>query len=128
MTWKERYQQRILRKYGDTITGLVDMTGNASPSFLFSFMAERMAYLLSGDPLRMLSPRKVSFHRRLNPLIKRMGRLFLGHKQEFENGSLLLGADELDEPTTLPKEPVIWCANHGFKEDVLATVLAFFDH
>lgn len=34
------------------------------------------------------------------------------------------GYNHQDEPLVLPEEPVIWCANHSFKDDVLATVLA----
>lgn len=29
-----------------------------------------------------------------------------------------------DDPLELPKEPVIWCVNHGFKDDIAASIHA----
>lgn len=124
MVWKERQLERIRRKMGGGITNLTDITGGAEPSPLFYLLADRMAYLMSGDPERVLSERKVRLRRRMNGFLKLIGPLFLQQRQVFESRNTLLGIDQPDKSFILPEEPVIWCANHAFKDDILATVLA----
>lgn len=124
MTWKEKQIQRIVNKMGDNITGLTDLVGDAEPAGMFFFWADWMAYLLSGDPERVLSERTIRIRRKLNKVIKLLGPLFLERKQVLESKNTLLGIDRKDAPINLPKEPVIWCVNHSFKDDVLATVLS----
>ena len=109
---------------GDSITGLTDITGSTKPSPLFYLLADRMSYLLAGDADQVLSESTVRLRRRLNGILKFVGPLFLEHRQVFESKNALLGIDYPDEPSALPEEPVIWCANHSFKDDILATVLA----
>lgn len=52
----------------------------------------------------------------------------MSNPQIFENRNALRNPDLVDVPPdadiALSKEPVIWVANHGFKDDVLATILA----
>ena len=117
MGWQEKQLNRICNKMGDSITGLADITGGAKPSPLFYLLADRMAYLMSGDADRILSERTVRLRRRLNGILKFVGPLFLEHRQILESKNALLGIDHPDEPSALPKEPVIWCPNHSFKDD-----------
>lgn len=124
MGWKDRQTQRILNKMGDSITGLSDLTGGAEPSGLFYLLADWMAYLMSGNPERVLSERTIHIRKKLNKVLKLVGPLFLERRQVFESKNALLGIEKLDAPVDLPQEPVIWCVNHSFKDDVLATVLA----
>lgn len=124
MQWKERQVQRILNKMGSNVTGLTDIVGDAEPSALFYLLADWMAYLMSGDPEQVLSQRTVYIRRIINKIIKLIGPLFLERRQVIESKNALLGIDAPDKPINLPKEAVIWCPNHGFKDDVLATVLA----
>lgn len=124
MTWKEKQIKKILTKMGSSVTGLSDIAGDGEPSRLFYLQADRMAYLMSGEPERVLSERTVRIRRKINQIIKLVGPVFLERKQVFESKNALLGIDEPDKPIDLPKEAVIWCPNHGFKDDVLATVLA----
>lgn len=124
MGWREKKLKRICYKMGDSITGLTDITGSTKPSPLFYLLADRMSYLLAGDADQVLSESTVRLRRRLNGILKFVGPLFLEHRQVFESKNALLGIDYPDEPSALPEEPVIWCANHSFKDDILATVLA----
>ena len=124
MGWREKKLKRICYKMGDSITGLTDITGSTKPSPLFYLLADRMSYLLAGDADQVLSESRVRLRRRLNGILKFVGPLFLEHRQVFESKNALLGIDYPDEPSALPEEPVIWCANHSFKDDILATVLA----
>lgn len=82
-----------------------------------------MAHLLSCETERVLSERTASIRRKINPLFKLVGPLFLEHRQVIESKNTLLGIDAEDEPMILPEESVIWCPNHSFMEDALASVL-----
>ncbi len=62
-----------------------------------------------------------------------LGPHFLQVPQIFENRNFLRNPDSneklvLDTPILLPPEPVIWAANHAFKDDALATILAAKRH
>ena len=124
MQRKEKYGSRILSVYSDSITGLTDLFGDAEPSLLFHLFGIKWAYLLSGDQKQTISSRTLYLRRKLNPLLRRLGKLFLEHKQVFESKNNLIGTSTPDAPLILPKHPVIWVANHSFKDDILATVLA----
>lgn len=124
MGWQEKQVQRILQKMGSNVTGLSDLVGDTYPSALFYFLADKLAYLMSGEPERVLSQRTVRIRRKINKIIKVVGPLFLERRQMIESKNALLGIDKPDESIDLPREAVIWCPNHGFKDDVLATVLA----
>lgn len=78
---------------GDRITGLADITGGAKPSPLFYLLADRMAYLMSGDADRILSERTVRLRRRLNGILKFVGPLFLEHRQILESKCCHLDID-----------------------------------
>lgn len=60
----------------------------------------------------------------LHPLLLKMLPLFLEYEQVFESKNDLLGIDAPDTKLQLTKEPVIWCPNHGFKDDVAASIAA----
>lgn len=124
MTWKEKQTEKILNAMGSSITGLSDIVGDGNPSALFYLLTDRLAYLMSGNAEDVLSERTVRIRRKLNKLIKMLGPLFLERKQVFESKNALMRIDKPDKPVKLPDEAVIWCPNHGFKDDVLATVLA----
>lgn len=124
MTWKEKQIEKILTAMGSSVTGLSDIVGDGEPSALFYISADWMAYLMSGKTEDVLSERTVRIRRKINKLIKLLGPLFLERKQVFECKNALMGIDEPDKPINIPDEAVIWCPNHGFKDDVLATVLA----
>lgn len=71
--------------------------------------------------------------RQLHFIIKKLGPYFLKNPQIFENRNFLQNPDSdgniaPDQGICLPSEPVIWAANHAFKDDVLATILAAKRH
>lgn len=123
---------KILQKYDGVITGPNDLTGGEMPSSLFYFLANHLSYLLDPNPEKVISAKGVARRRKLNGVIKTLGVHFLANPQVFENRNFLKephAADTAPDPgIVLPKEPVIWCANHAFKDDTLATVLAAQRH
>lgn len=99
-----------------------DLLGGTKPSVLFYPMVRLLSHLLSCDPDRMVSKASLSVRRFLHPFLMRLVPLFLEYKQVYESKNALLGVDAPDAPLELPAEPVIWCPNHGFKDDVAASI------
>ena len=120
MTQKET----IILKYTDNITSSADLLGSAKPSVLFYPLASLLRGLICGKGERMLSGVSMTLRRLIHPIIMLLVPAFMDYKQVFESTNALLGIDAPDKPLELPKEPVIWCVNHGFKDDVAASIHA----
>lgn len=133
MKSKEQKIDSILNKYGNMVTGLSDLAADMPPSKLFYFLADRLSYLLDENPEAVITERGVKCRRRLHFIIKALGPHFLQNPQVFENRNFLRNPDSSkkmipDPNIVLPSEPVIWAANHAFKDDTLATILAAKRH
>lgn len=124
--------QKIIEKYGDNITGIRDLTGDAEPSALFYLLADKLSYLLETDVDKVISQGGVSIRHNLHFIIKTLGKYFLTNPQVFENRNFLRNPQienvAKDKEIILPDEPVIWTSNHAFKDDTLATILAAKRH
>lgn len=107
---EEQRIEKILSDLGDTITGPADFLGESKPSFLFYPMVKLMQPLLSCDPDKMISKASIRIRKVLHPILLKALPAFLEYKQVFER--------RID----IPQEPVIWCPNHSFKDDVAASI------
>lgn len=120
---------KAIQKFGEMITGISDLTGNAQPSTLFLFLTNRFSNLLTEG---IDNPRSVAWRKRTHFIIKKLGPAFLPCKQIIENRNYLVNPQanniQPDCGITLPKEAVIWAPNHGFRDDPLASVLAAKRH
>lgn len=132
MSFRERKFAAILKKYDGIICDPSDLIAEEEPSALFYLLADKLSYLLSLDKETSINSRGVARRRRINPFIKALAPWFLNYQQVFENRNFLR---EPNSPSTvpdrainLPREPVIWVSNHGFKDDALGTVLAARRH
>ena len=129
---KQRWINEILAFHGDYITGLEDLTAGSDPSWVFYMVAKRYGRALccEADATQLL--KEIILRRRLNPVIRSVAGLFMDHKQVFEDRNLLLSGNRggaLPDPSVeLPKEPVIWIANHAFKDDIAASIVAAKRH
>ena len=121
MTQEQRIEKSIAH-LGNTITGPADFFGEAKPSVLFYPMVRLMRPLLSCNPDKMISKTSMRIRKILHPILLKLLPLFLEYKQVFESKNALLGIDAPDTPLELTNEPVIWCPNHGFKDDVAASL------
>lgn len=132
MSSKQQKIDAILKKYGDMITGINDLTAGDPPSALFYILADKLSYLLDADPETAISPKGVKRRRKFNFIIKTFGPHFLNNPQVFENRNFLRNPNNPiippDNPIVLPDDPVIWISNHGFKDDALGSVLAAKRH
>ncbi len=121
MTEEQRIE-KIISNLGDTITGPANFLGESKPSMLFYLMIRLLSPLLSCDPDSMISTASVRIRRILHPILLKLLPLFLEYQQVFESKNTLLGIDAPDAPLELTDEPVIWCPNHGFKDDVATSI------
>jgi len=122
---------KLLEKYAGLITSEKDLTGDSTPSILYGFLCSSMRHLLDEDP-QAITPRSIQWRRNIHFLIRAVGPAFLHERQIIENRNYLRNPNtETPLPDTgiqLPTAPVIWAANHGFKDDVAATILAAKRH
>ena len=101
--------RKILAPLGDTCTGPSDFLGAGKPSVLFGPLLRISRGNLSCDPDRMLSG--IRFRKVLHPVLRLLFPAFRSFPQVVERR------------IRPPKGPVIWCPNHGFKDDVAATLV-----
>lgn len=99
-----------------------DLLGNSKPFVIFYPMVKLLSHLMSCELNRMISRRSIAVRRIIHPVLIRLASLFLKHKQVFESKNALLGINAPDKKTRISEESVIWCSNHGFKDDVIATL------
>lgn len=129
---KERQLDKILEKYGDNISNINDLTAGEDPSLLFYILVNKFGYLLEPESLKGQSVDAIKVRRKIHNIIEKVGPIFLSNPQIIENRYKLMYPTAVNPPREkgiiLPKEPVIWAANHAFKDDTLATVLAAYRH
>lgn len=99
-----------------------DLLGNEKPSFLFYPLVNMLSYLLLCNPRKTLSKLNIGIKKAIHPILMLLVPLFMDYKQVLESKNDLLGIESPDEPHELSKEPVIWCVNHGFKDDIAASI------
>lgn len=125
-----KYEMKIAEKYKESISDISDLTAGESTSLLFYFLVNCFGYLLDNDVTKTVSQGGVLVRRKLNFFIKHLGKNFLSNSQIIENRNCLENKSSVipEKQIVLPKEPVIWTANHAFKDDTLATILAIKRH
>ena len=120
---KEHQIKKLLIPLGNHITTPSDLLGDAEPSILFRPMVRLISHLMSCDLDRMLSKSSMMVRRLIHPILVMVAPLFASYRQVMESKNALLGIDAPDAPLVLPREPVIWCPTHAFKDDVVASIL-----
>ena len=126
---KEDKLQNVIDEYKDYILNIHDLIGDDDPSKLFYFLIKHFGYLLNPEDELDLQDKRISVRKKIHIIIDKIGPLFLNNKQVIENKNSLKGySSEEQSIINLPSEPVIFASNHGFKDDVLATVLAAKRH
>ena len=114
---------KILKKCGNNVNDISDITAGQKPSPLFYILADKLSFLFKDSPEEVLSEKEMKRRVFLNKVIKKLGPSFLQNQQVIvKRSDLVEGAEDFvfDEN----EKPVIWAGNHWFKDDTLATVLA----
>ena len=72
----------------------------------------------------------IRFRRLIHPIFPLLGEKFLSNPQVIKNRNRLMDAASTapDNGITLPDEPVIFCVNHHFKDDIMGAVCAVPRH
>lgn len=120
---KQCANQRIITLRG-TVINSTEIIGNVKPSLLCYPLLTLFHGLISGRAGRMLSEASMAFRRLIHPIIMLLVPVFMDYKQVIESKNALLDINAPDEPLKLPKDSVIWCVNHGFKDDIAASIHA----
>lgn len=125
---KEHFFQQVCLKYQSALDSPADLIGDgyAGMSPLFYLLNKRYLHWLDNDPAVAVREKEIRFRKRFYPVLQAVGPGALKCTQVFENRRRLMDPScaEADSPPTLPDDPVIFAANHGFHDDVLASVLA----
>ncbi len=125
---KDNYKKKILEQYRDELTSIKDLYGDGynDMSSLFYLIGKGYLYMLDNDPSISIREKDVLLRRKLFGLIKAVGPSILGCSQKIENRKNVEDPNSLasDDKIILPDKPVIFASNHGFRDDILATVLA----
>lgn len=116
------------------ITKEEDLTAGDNTNLIFDYMIRKYSHLLSDDINIILPDSQFEKGKIIHELIMHFGKLFLKNPQIIEDKYDLIADDvevfpeidreKLKQKIVLPEEPVIFVTNHGFKDDVLATMLA----
>ena len=129
---KQEYDKKVFERYKGVLTSYADLIGEGygGMSNMFYLLNKRYLHWLDNDPGKAVKENEIRFRRRFYKILKKVGPGMLECTQVIENRKFLNDntVNEADEPIILPKKPVIFVANHGFHDDVLATVLAANRH
>lgn len=90
-----------------------DLTANDKTNFVFDYMINKYSYLLKNDIRDILPDDYFEKGKLTHELIMKFGKYFLCNPQKIEFESL-----------EKVNEPAIYITNHGFKDDILASLLA----
>ncbi len=111
-----------------------DLTANDKTNFIFDYMVRKYSYLLQNDEETIMPDDCFRKGKIMHEIIVNFGKYFLKNPQIIENRYELLAGDSetfsdrnresMKSTVTLPDGPVIFLSNHGFKDDVLATIIA----
>ena len=125
----EKKIEKIFSKYDGYIEEKTDLYGDKEPSFLFPFLANTFSYLMNDSDVSVTKA-GVKVRKALHGIVKTVGPSFLPCKQVFENRHILedSSSEKKDLGIVLPKEPVIWAPNHGFRGDPLASLMTASRH
>ena len=125
---KERYDKKVLEAYAESLSSFSDLIGDGytGMSPLFYLLNRRFLHWLDDDPAVAVSEKEIRFRKRFYPVLQAVGPGALKCTQVFENRRRLMdpSCDDADTLPQLTDSPVIFVANHGFHDDVLASVLA----
>ena len=125
-----RDMEEILKKYPESLNNISDLLADKPPTLMSYFLINTFGYLLKNEPDLVLSKGGVEFRRKINIIIRTLGKSFLKCPQIIENRHMLLNPTSMtkDNGIVLPNEPVIWAPNHYFKDDTLASITALNRH
>ena len=102
-----------------------DLYGDDDPSLLFPLRLKKFEHMLDDEDVSGLSPKEMKRKSKFNFLLRKLGPMILSSKQIFEDRDELLNLPPgTFGKASIPDEPVIFVPNHGFRDDVVGTMIA----
>ena len=131
--YKNKINQKVMVSYADALSSFDDLigTGHEKMSAMFYLLNRYQLYCLSNDASVAVTEKFIARRRRIFQLIRLLGANMLACSQVIEDRDYINDPQKPSaaaKPPQLPDKPVIIVANHGFRDDVLATVLASDRH
>lgn len=112
-----------IRRYDGFYKGLNDFFGDRPCSYLFLIFGGAMSRHITTAPEALAWLKRNAIHRIVNSVVRRVGSLFLANPQRIIRIDNTKNKQDGEDNT-----PCIWVANHRFKDEVLATILAAKRH
>jgi len=133
LTDKEKFKNEIFKRYSAELTSIKDLLGDEdSFSTLFYLINRHFLYMLDNDPSISIKESDINFRRKFYHILKLVAPSMLACKQVIENREYInepiVENKKTREKNNLSDKPVIYVANHGFRDDALATVIAADRH
>ena len=131
VTKREKINKKILEDYSDELTSFNDLLGDNEQemSKLFYLVNRHFLYMLDNDPNVSIREKDIKFRKKFYKLLKLLGPSMLGCSLKIEDRNEFAdGVDDRIYNNSNDSKPVIYVANHGFRDDALATVLAANSH
>lgn len=124
----KRFDQRVFEKYKPALASFSDLLGDGHESMspLFYLLNKRFLHWLDNSPDVAVDEKEIRFRKKFYKVLQAIGPGVLKCTQVYEDRKKLNDPNctDEDEPIKLPDGPVIFAADHGFHDDVLASVLA----
>lgn len=126
---RKRLYTNIINTYGEYVTNPKDLIGDKDPSLLFFIFGKLFRELLV-DGYASISTNSIKKKKKFNSIIRKVGKHFLSNPQIILDKNELIGITQNDiEKASFDKEEkYIYIANHAFKDDILASILATRSH
>ena len=122
------FDQRVFEKYKPALASFSDLLGDGHESMspLFYLLNKRFLHWLDNNPDVAVDEKEIRFRKKFYKVLQAIGPGVLKCTQVYEDRKKLNDPNctDEDEPIKLPDGPVIFAADHGFHDDVLASVLA----
>lgn len=129
---KKQYKDEIGKRYEGIIDGFNDLLGDGynDASMLFYLINRKLLPWLDNDPEISIKEKDIQFREKFYKILKKIGPKMLGCTQVIENRKYINDpfCNDTDDEVILPSKPVIFVSNHGFRDDVLSSVLAANRH
>lgn len=125
LTNRNQFDQKVADKYSEELTSFKDLLGDGEEkmSVLFYLINRHFLYMLDNNPNISIRKNDIEFRKKFYNVLKLLGPSMLGCKLVIENRDKF--SDGVDEKIYQETDgPVIFVANHGFRDDALATVIA----
>ena len=115
-------------KKNNRIKNVNEIYGDDDPTWLFPILIEKLGFLLDPNDMSCFSKKNINNRKWFNTLVRKIGPVILRTKQVIEDRKELASDYFQVDDLNIPDEPVIFVSNHGFRDDILGSLIAASRH